>query len=113
MVKQLSDSRCVNIELSGFETARDLFHIAFRMVDQIDQYHHRLHIGWHVWLFGNLLSQAGLHLLFLDPRLGGEPNPAPHPVLPIDRRVVAKVRKKGAWLQPKYLAQFSAAQPLR
>ena len=61
--------------------------------------------------FGISLSQTGLHLLFPDPGIGGKPNPAPPHVLPIDRRVGAKVRKKGARLQPQYLTQLSATQP--
>ena len=50
---------------------------------------------------GSNPGQAGMPLLVADFWVGGKPNPPSHHFLSAERRMVAKVRKKRARLQPE------------
>jgi hypothetical protein len=102
--EQLSDRCHLDLEPFGFESACNLFQTAMRMMNQVNQYHDRLHIGGHPGRRGDNLGQSGMPLLVADFWVSGKPNPSSHDFLSTKRWMVAKGRKKRTRLQPEEFA---------
>ena len=94
MPEQAPDSRHIHNQPFLFESVCDPLQPAVRMIDQVNQYHHRFHIGWHPGLLNRHLGQPRLLLDFAHPGIGGKPDPPSSELFPVKPRVGAKGGEK-------------------